>query len=47
MLIYTIVKRDNIEDLIDSVQKLIHAGWRPLGGVVIDRKHCYQSMTRA
>jgi hypothetical protein len=46
-MIYTIVKRDSMEDLISAVQIAIQQGWRPTGGVVIDRKQWYQTMTRA
>jgi len=44
---YTIVKRDTMEELITAVQAAIQQGWRPTGGVVIDRKQWYQTMTRA
>jgi hypothetical protein len=46
-MIYTIVEKDNMEDLIKTVQSMITAGWRPLGGVFIDRKHWFQTMTRS
>jgi hypothetical protein len=44
---YTIVKRDSMEDLISAVQEAIRAGWRPLGGVFVDRKAWLQTMTRS
>ena len=44
---YTIVKRDSMEDLITAVQTAIQQGWRPLGGVFVDRKAWLQTMTRS
>ena len=45
-MVYAIVEKDNMEALVEAVQKMINNGWRPLGGVVIDRKHWYQAMVR-
>ena len=47
-MIYTIVEKDTVAELIDTVQKMINAGWRPLGGVVtVDSNHWFQTMTRS
>jgi len=47
-MLYTIVAKDSMEELIETVQKMINSGWRPLGGfVTVDRKHWFQTMTRS
>ena len=48
---YQIIRKTSVEDLQNSVNDLINANWRPIGGLTIDRadteQYYLQTMLRA
>ncbi len=47
---YTVVKKNNLSDLIDEVNQMIGMGWIPLGGISTkegeNQDHFYQALIR-
>ncbi len=47
---YTVIKKNDLTDLIEEVNEMIGKGWLPLGGLATsddgDHLHFYQAMVR-
>ncbi len=47
---YTVVTKNNLDDLIDEVNRMIEIGWIPTGGIAVkegaDHDHYLQAVIR-
>jgi hypothetical protein len=43
---YRVLLAPNLQELSEAVKDLMKQGWRPQGGVVIDKTLFYQAMVR-